>query len=277
MDSQKLRMLEGKAASVRRDILDMVCHMGSGHLGGSFSIVEMLLALYGHAMRVDPQNPAWEERDRFILSKGHCAPALYAVLKDKGYFPAQWLLESFRRIDSKLQGHPDMNKTPGVDMTTGSLGIGLSAGCGMAYAARLARQDFHVYVLLGDGELNEGQVWEAAKTAAHVKLRNLTALVDQNGYQNDGATAREMSMEPLAQKWEAFGWRVFQVDGHDIGAVAEALDQAKEEGDPCVLLCKTQKGKGISYMEEDPVLYHSKCPVGALYEQAVAELGGRRA
>lgn len=277
MDSQTLSMLESKAASVRRDILDMVCHMGSGHLGGSFSIVEMLLALYGHAMRVDPQNPAWEERDRFILSKGHCAPALYAVLKDKGYFPAQWLLESFRRIDSKLQGHPDMNKTPGVDMTTGSLGIGLSAGCGMAYAARLARQDFHVYVLLGDGEVNEGQVWEAAKTAAHLKLRNLTALVDQNGYQNDGATAREMSMEPLAQKWEAFGWRAFQVDGHDIGAVADALDQAKEEGGPCVLLCKTQKGKGISYMEEDPVLYHSKCPVGALYEQAVAELGGRRA
>lgn len=270
MDSQKLAMLEHKAASVRKDVLNMVCNMGSGHLGGSFSIVEMLLALYDHAMKVDPANPAWEDRDRFILSKGHCAPALYAVLKDKGYFPAQWLLDSFRRIDSKLQGHPDMNKTPGVDMTTGSLGIGLSVGCGMAHAARLTQKDFHVYVLLGDGEVNEGQVWEAAKTAAHLKLANLTALVDQNGYQNDGATGDEMSMEPLAQKWEAFGWRVFQVDGHDIRAVADALDEAKKGG-PSVVLCKTQKGKGVSFMEDDPVLYHSKCPVGALYQQAVAE------
>lgn len=271
MREVELRDLEQKAADLRIHILDMVYHMKSGHLGGSLSIVEILVTLYGRVLRTNPADPHWAGRDRFILSKGHCAPALYAVLSQKGFFPADWLLDSFRGINTRLQGHPDMNKTPGVDMTTGSLGIGLSVGCGMAFGARMQEADSRVYVLLGDGELNEGQVWEAAKTAAHLRLSNLVALVDVNGYQNDGATKTEMNMESLAQKWAAFGWYVCKVDGHDIAALSICLDTVSGEG-PSVLLCRTKKGKGVSFMEVDPVLYHSKCPDEPLYRQAREQL-----
>lgn len=271
MDAEKILMLTQKAKQIRRTILQMIYEIKSGHLGGSLSIVEVLLVLYYEELRINPKNPNWDERDRFILSKGHCAPALYAVLSDRGYFDQELLLHSFRRINSVLQGHPDMNKTPGVDMTSGSLGIGLSAGCGMAYGSRLQKKNYRVYVLLGDGELNEGQVWEAAKTAAHYRLSNLVAMADLNGYQNDGATESEMSMQPIDEKWRAFGWEVVIADGNDIEQVADALDAVSGER-PTMILFHTQKGKGVSFMEQDPVTYHSKCPTEKDFFAAISEL-----
>ena len=265
--------LQNKSKQIRRDILDMIYTIQSGHPGGSLSIVEILLVLYQNKMRIDPQNPLWEDRDRFVLSKGHCAPALYAVLADTGFFPKEKLMNSFRRINSILQGHPDMNKTPGVDMTTGSLGVGLSAGCGMALGARIKGKDFKVYVLIGDGEINEGQIWEAAKTAAHYKLENLTAMVDVNGYQNDGATEDEMSMEPLADKWGSFGWNVLETDGHCIEQVLEAFQHVPAgNGKPTVILFHTIKCKGVSFMEKDKVKYHGASPNKEQLVQAMSEL-----
>lgn len=272
-DIQTINELKGKSKQIRRDILNMIYTIQSGHPGGSLSIVEILLALYHHKMAIDPRNPLKEDRDRFILSKGHCTPALYAVLADVGYFPKELLTSSYRSINGILQGHPDMKKTPGVDMTTGSLGIGLSAGCGMALGARIKGKDFKVFVLLGDGEINEGQVWEAAKTAAHYKLDHLTAIIDANGFQNDGATSTEMSMEPLAGKWKAFGWNVLEADGHEMEEVLNAFDRVPYgNGAPTAIIFHTVKCKGVSFMERDKVKYHGASPDKEQLAQAMSEL-----
>lgn len=265
--------LKLKCRQIRRDILNMICNVQSGHAGGSLSIVEILVALYQKILNVDPKNPGWEDRDRFILSKGHGAPALYAVLADAGYFPREAIMTSYRVVDGMLQGHPDMKKTPGVDMTTGSLGIGLSVGCGMALGARIKKKDFKVYVLIGDGETNEGQIWEAAKTAAHYKLDNLTAIVDVNGYQNDGATKDEMNMFPMMEKWRAFGWNAVEIDGHDIVQILDALNMAQAcKNKPTVIICNTVKGKDVSFMEENKVKYHSTPLDKEQLRQALLEL-----
>ena len=265
--------LQLKCKQIRRDIINMIYTIQSGHAGGSLSIVEILVALYWKTLNVNPQNPQWEDRDRFVLSKGHCTPAYYSVLADAGFFPKEALMNSYRVINGMLQGHPDMKKTPGVDMTTGSLGIGLSAGCGMALGARIKKKDFKVYVLIGDGETNEGQIWEAAKTAAHYKLNNLTAIIDVNGYQNDGATMDEMSMFSMSAKWSAFGWNVLEVDGHDIRQVLEALDGAQAcKTMPTAIICHTVKCKGVSFMEENKVKYHGASPNEAQLLQALSEL-----
>lgn len=264
--------LQKKAQQIRRDILEMVYRRQSGHLGGSFSIVEILVALYYKTMRIDPANPKWEGRDRFILSKGHCAPALYAVLADVGYFPKAYLTESFRCVNGKLQGHPDLKKTPGIDMSSGSLGIGLSVACGMAFGGRIKGQDFRVFVVIGDGETNEGQIWEAAKTAAHYKLDQITAFIDLNGLQNDGPTEKEMSMAPMAAKWRSFNWNVLEIDGHDFSQILAAVNQAAQRtGQPTAILCRTVKGKGVSFMENQ-LKFHGTPPNVEEYRKALAEL-----
>ncbi|MBA2132161.1 transketolase [Capillibacterium thermochitinicola] len=268
----EIQQLQTKARQIRRDILEMVYRRQSGHLGGSFSIVEMLVALYYKVMRIDPADPGWEGRDRFILSKGHCAPALYAVLADLGYFPKEYLTTSFRCVNGILQGHPDLKKTPGVDMSSGSLGIGLSVACGMAFGGRIKGQDFRVFVVIGDGETNEGQIWEAAKTAAHHRLDKITALIDLNGLQNDGPTAQEMSMEPMAAKWRSFNWHVVEIDGHSFPQILDALNQAEQwAGQPTAILCRTVKGKGVSFMENQ-IKFHGTPPNDEEYQKALVEL-----
>lgn len=242
--------LQRKAAAMRRHILRMIHGSGTaGHYGGSLSCVEILACLFFRHMRHRPADPGWPERDRFVLSKGHAAPALYAALAEAGYFPMQHL-DTFKRFGSILQGHPDMLLTPGVEMSTGSLGQGLSAALGMALAARLDGRVSRVYALLGDGELDEGSVWEAAMAAAHYGAANLTALLDRNLLQVTGPTEKSMRLEPVAAKWQAFGWQVLTVDGHDIAEILEALRCAGETGDkPTVIIARTVKGKGIPALE----------------------------
>jgi transketolase len=267
-----LRELEEKARLIRKDSLVMTTEAGSGHPGGSLSCADLLSVLYFHHLRYDPENPRWEGRDRFILSKGHACPALYSALSLAGFFPREWL-RTLRRLGSPLQGHPDSTSTPGVEASTGSLGQGLSIGCGMALAGRLDRRDYRVYVLLGDGEMDEGQVWEAAMFAAHQRLDNLLAIVDRNGIQLDGFTEEIVGLEPLAEKWRAFGWNVMEVDGHDLKEIAEALDRAEGvKGRPVVLLARTVKGKGVSFME-NKVKYHGTPLTKEELERALAELG----
>ncbi len=268
-----LIQLELKCKKIRRHILQMIFAIQSGHVGGSLSIVEILVSLYNKIMNINPAHPLWEDRDRFVLSKGHCTPALYSVLADAGYFPEEALTTSYRVIDGFLQGHPDMNKTPGVDMTTGSLGIGLSIGCGMALGAFILNKSFRVYVLMGDGETNEGQIWEAAKSAAHYQLYNLTGIVDLNQYQNDGATNKEMNMLSMARKWDAFGWNVIEVDGHDIKGLLDAFQTAMMcRTMPSVILCHTVKCKGVSFLEENKVKYHGAPINRDQLQQALLEL-----
>lgn len=270
MDENVLE-LKRMANRLRQDILTMLIPAKSGHPGGSLSAVEILTVLYFQEMRVRPQEPHWADRDRFVLSKGHAAPVLYAALAEKGYFPREELL-GLRQTGRMLQGHPDMKKTPGVDMSTGSLGQGLSAANGMALAGRLDKRDFRVYVLLGDGEMAEGQIWEAAMASAHFKLDNLTAFLDLNGLQIDGRTDEVMSSAPLPEKWHAFGWHVLEVDGHDIGALQRALAEAKTvKGRPAILIAKTVKGKGVSFME-NAVGWHGAAPSVEQGKQALAEL-----
>jgi transketolase len=242
--------LHCKAAAMRRHILRMIHGSGTaGHYGGSLSCVEILACLYFAHMRHRPAEPGWPDRDRFVLSKGHAAPALYAALAEAGYFPLEHL-DTFKRLGSILQGHPDMLLTPGVEMSTGSLGQGLSAALGMALAARLDGRDSRIYALLGDGELDEGSVWEAAMAAAHHRAANLTAILDRNQLQVSGPTEQSMRLEPLAAKWQAFGWEVFPVDGHDPAAILEALRQAGEAGNgPAMIVARTLKGKGVPALE----------------------------
>ncbi len=254
---------------LRKTVLRMIAEAGSGHLGASLSAIDIIAVLYFMKMRHNPRNPAWNERDRFILSKGHAAPALYAVLAELGYFPNRELM-SLRSMGSILQGHPD-SKTPGVDICTGSLGQGLSLGVGMALAAKMDASDYKIYVLLGDGELNEGQVWEAALTAAHYRLDNLVVIVDRNGFQLTGSTRDVKSLEPLPSKWEAFGWDVLQADGNDPSDFLDSLEPGNlSNGKPIAIIAHTIKGKGVSFMEGNK--YSRKAPSTEELARALAEL-----
>ena len=262
--------IKGIARELRRDVVKMTFTAGSGHPGGSLSELDILTSLYLGVMRHNPKDPKWPDRDRFILSKGHACPGLYAVLARCGYFP-QEELSSFRKIDSRLQGHAHI-MTPGVEMNSGSLGQGLSFAIGVALAANMDKRDHRVYTLLGDGECDEGQVWEAAMAAAHYKLDNLTALVDRNGIQNDRFTNQVMELEPLPEKWRAFGWATLEIDGHDISQVLDALKEAQNtKGRPTVIIAHTVKGKGVSFMENNPD-FHGRAPTQEEYTKAMAEL-----
>ena len=251
--------------------MQMVFRAASGHIGGSLSAMDILTELYFEQLRVDPERPQAPERDRFVMSKGHCTPALYSILALRGYFPEKQL-ELFRSIEGHMSGHPDMVHVPGVDMSTGSLGQGLSAAVGMAIAGKMDSAAYRVYALMGDGEIEEGQIWEAAMSAAKYKLDNLCGIVDVNGLQIDGRTADVMPSEPLDAKFAAFGWNVIKADGHDFDSLRAALAAAKaEKGRPSVILAKTVKGKGVSYMENQ-VGWHGTAPNKEQYEQAMAEL-----
>jgi len=270
-----VRELEEKAITVRQEIIKMTSNANSGHLGGSLSCVDILVALYFHHLKHDTQNPSWPDRDRFVLSKGHAAPALYATLALSGYFSREEL-DTFRHINSRLQGHPDNRKTPGVEASTGSLGQGLSVAIGMALGLKLAGKGNKVYVLVGDGELNEGEIWEAAMFASHYKVTGVTTIVDRNRGQNDGRTEQVMSLEPLAAKWAAFGWSVFEVNGHNMKDLLDVLDRSMEErSKPTVIIAKTVKGKGISLVEGNDD-YHAKSLPKELATQAIAELEKRK-
>ncbi|HLR34473.1 MAG TPA: transketolase [Tissierellales bacterium] len=261
------------ANNLRVNIINMLYEAQSGHPGGSLSACEILTALYFKEMKVDPENPNWDERDRFILSKGHGSPVLYSALAERGYFPKEEL-NSFRKINSMLQGHPDMKDIPGVDMTTGSLGQGISAASGTALAGKLDRKDYRVYGLVGDGEVQEGIVWEMAMFAAHYKLDNLTVFLDHNGLQIDGKNEDIMNIEPIDEKFKAFGWHVITIDGHDFDEIFNAIDEAKNTKDkPTMILAKTIKGKGVSFMENQ-VGWHGKAPNEEEKEKALEELGG---
>ena len=259
------------AANVRMDILTEVYSANSGHPGGSLSIADVLSYLYKCVLRVDPKNPDDPDRDRLVLSKGHTAPALYAILAEIGFIPKEEL-KKFRNIESYLQGHPDMKHTPGCDMTSGSLGLGLSAAAGMALGAKHQGKDFKVYAICGDGELAEGQIWEAAMFSAHYKLDNLTLFVDWNGLQIDGRIVDVMNSTPIDEKFAAFGWHVQLIDGHDFDQIEKAVNEAaKVEGKPSVIIMKTIKGKGVSYME-DKASWHGAAPNEEQYRQGMAEL-----
>ncbi len=259
------------AYEIRRGILDAVYSAASGHPGGSLSIAEILTYLYFEEMNVDPKNPDMENRDRFVLSKGHASPAIYSTLANRGFFPVADL-KTFRQHDSILQGHPDMKHIPGVDMTTGSLGLGISAACGMALGAKLKGSDNRVWAVLGDGECEEGQVWEAAMFAPHYKLDNLAIFVDWNGLQIDGEIANVMNPTPFDKKFEAFGWNVISIDAHDLDAIEAAVAAAKAcKGKPTAIIAKSTKGKGVSYMENN-VSWHGAAPKAEQYEQAIAEI-----
>lgn len=273
MEEAKKQQLKDAAAKVRRLAVEGIHLAGSGHPGGSLSAADILTYLYFHEMNVDARNPGDPERDRFVLSKGHAAPALYAVLAVKGYFPEEEL-RSLRKIGGMLQGHPDMRNTPGVDMSTGSLGQGISAACGMAAAAKRLGKDYRVYAVLGDGELEEGQVWEAAMFASHYGLDNLCAFVDNNNLQIDGTIDTVCSPYPIDDKFAAFGWNVLKIDGHDFGQMEEACEKARQCcGKPTVIIAKTVKGKGVSFME-NMAGWHGVAPDRKQYETAMAELGG---
>jgi transketolase len=262
-----------KAREIRKDIIEIAYKaQGPSHQGPSLSCTDILTALYFKIMKIDPANPQWEERDRLILSKGHACPALYSVLAERGYFDKS-LLYTVRRINSKLQGHPDMNKTPGVDMTSGSLGNGLSIGLGIALALKMRHIRSNVFVILGDGESQEGVVWEAAMAAPQLKIDNLTAIIDYNHLQSCGSTDQIMSLEPLCVKWEAFGWKVFEMNGHNMEDIVNKLEMAVSfQGRPVALIAHTTKGKGVSFMENNHI-WHGRIPTKAEYEQALKELG----
>ena len=270
--SQLIKNLEDKAKLFRREILEMTFKAGSGHPGGSMSAIDIITALYYYKMNIDPMRPKWENRDRFVLSKGHVCPALYAVLAELGFFSKE-ALWTLRQPGSILQGHPDMKKTPGVEMSTGSLGQGLSVACGMALAARLDKKDYKVYCMLGDGEIQEGNIWAGAMFAAHEKLENLIAIIDRNRLQIDGYTEDVMSLEPLADKWKAFDWEVLELkDGHDLKQILITLDTATNtKGKPTVIIANTVKGKGVTFME-NKVGYHGTALKPDEMERARREL-----
>lgn len=263
--------LEAKAREFRKTILRVITRAGSGHPGGSLSVIDILTALYLRQMRHDPANPAWPERDRLVLSKGHAAPAWYVVLADCGYFDAAHLW-TLREVGSILQGHPDMTRTPGVDMSTGSLGLGFSAAIGMALAGKRDGRRYRTYAILGDGESQEGAIWEGALFAAHYGLDNLTAVVDRNGLQQTGRTEERLRLDPLAEKWRAFNWDVQEIDGHDMAAITGALDRAaRVTGRPQAIIARTVKGKGVSFLE-GVVGFHGKALTEAELTRALAEL-----
>ena len=269
---EKIKELEAIARKLRQHIVRMTCAAASGHPGGSLSAADLVTVLYFYKLRHNPKDPSWAERDRFVMSKGHAAPVLYAALAEAGYFPISYL-NNLRRIGSSLQGHVDMLTLPGIEMSTGSLGQGLSAANGMALAARLDKKDYRIYCILGDGECQEGQVWEAAMTSNHHKLDNLTAIIDHNKYQIDGRVEEIKSLEPLADKWKAFGWNVINCDGHNMKAIIEALEKAASvKGKPSMIIADTVKGKGVSFMEEKPLEYHGRAPSAEEEKKALSEL-----
>ena len=259
------------AKRLRRHVISMTATAGSGHPGGSLSAADIITALYFRAMRHNPRNLQWSDRDRFILSKGHAAPILYAALAESGYFPVAELV-TLRKLDSRLQGHTDRNLTPGVEMSAGSLGMGLSFGIGVALAAKLDHRNYRTYVLLSDGECDEGQTWEAALSAAHFKIDNLTAIVDCNQIQLTGWTRDIMNLEPFTQKWQAFGWHTIDIDGHDFNQILSALKEAEKiKNKPPVIIARTIKGKGVSFMENN-AKFHGKAPTPEEAERALKEL-----
>lgn len=262
------------ADRLRVDVVEMTTAAGSGHPGGSLSSADLMAVLYfGGVMRHDPKNPAWEDRDRFVLSKGHVAPVLYAALAESGYFPVEELM-TLRKLGSRLQGHPVRGKVPGVEMSTGSLGQGLSMACGIALAGRMDGRDYRTFCLLGDGELQEGQNWEAAMFASQYGLSNLIAFVDRNHLQITGDTEKAVGLNPLPEKWRAFGWNVIVIDGHDIAMIIEAIEKAKEPSDrPTVVIMETVKGKGVSFMENNPA-FHGKAATEEERDEAIMELTG---
>ncbi len=267
MDKNKLSFY---ANEIRKGAITAVYSAKSGHPGGSLGIAEILSYLYFEEMNIDPKNPKMEDRDRFVLSKGHTCPALYAALAHRGYFPPEDLV-TFRHTGSYLQGHPDMKNIPGIDMSAGSLGQGISAACGMALSAKLSEKSYRVYTVLGDGESEEGQVWEAAMFAAHYGLNNLTAFIDFNGLQIDGEVTKVMNPTPLDEKFKAFGWNVTVIDGHSFDEIANAVEMAKKSDKPFAIICKTIKGKGVSFME-NKAEWHGSAPNKEQYEQAMQEL-----
>ena len=263
--------LEIMAKKVRKGIIEAVYSNNSGHPGGSLSIADILTVLYFKEMNINPKNPKWEDRDRLVLSKGHCSPALYSCLANRGYFPVEDL-KTFRNINSYLQGHPDMKNIPGVDMTTGSLGQGLSSANGMAIAGKMEGKNYRVYCILGDGEIEEGQIWEAAMTSAKYKLDNLCVIVDNNNLQIDGTIEEVMRPYPIDEKFKSFGFQIINIDGHNIREIIDALDVAKNVKEkPVCIIAKTIKGKGISYME-NKAEWHGKAPNEEQYELALKEL-----
>ncbi len=263
--------LKAKACKIRADIIEMTCLAASGHPGGSLSAADVLAVLYFHHMRHDPKNPKWEGRDRFVLSKGHACPVLYAALAEAGYFDREHL-KTLRKLGSILQGHPDMRKAPGVEISSGSLGQGLAVACGMAKAAKIKEESHRVFVMIGDGESQEGEIWESAMFAAHYELDNLVAITDYNNLQIDGFVSEVMEVQPLAEKWRAFSWHVIEIDGHDIGQIIDALEAADQvKGKPTMIVANTTKGKGVSFME-GVCDYHGKAPTKDEMERALSEL-----
>lgn len=268
---KEIESLSQKAKEVRKGIIQAVYSNQSGHPGGSLSIADILTVLYFKEMKIDVKNPKWEERDRLVLSKGHCAPALYSVLANRGFFNVEEL-KTFRSLNSNLQGHPDMKHIPGVDMTTGSLGQGLSSANGMAIAAKMDKKDYRVYCILGDGEIEEGQIWEAAMASNKYQLDNLCVIVDNNNLQIDGTIEEVMSSHPIDEKFRSFGFQIIHIDGHDIEEIIKAFEVAREiKGKPTCIIAKTIKGKGVSFMENQ-VGWHGKAPNQEEYEQAMREL-----
>jgi transketolase len=267
--------LERKANLIRSHVIRMTRAAGSGHPGGSLSSADLISALFFKVMNHRSSDPSWDDRDRFVLSKGHAAPAYYAALAESGYFPIEELL-TLRRLNSRLQGHPSMNKLPGVEMSTGSLGQGLSVANGMGLAAKLDRKTYRIYCICGDGEMQSGQIWEAAMLGAHFELDNVTAFVDRNMLQIDGPTEKIMSIEPLADKWKAFGWNVIEIDGHDMRQILDACDRAKDtRSKPTMIIAHTVKGKGVSFME-NALSFHGKTPNDEEAKKALKELGGEQ-
>ena len=271
MDEKRQLELKRTANNIRLGIIEGVYNAACGHPGGSLSIADILTYLYFEEMRIDPEQPDREDRDRFVLSKGHTAPALYATLAERGFFPMEEM-KTLRKTDSRLQGHPDMKILPGVDMSTGSLGLGFSTACGMALAAKIDGKDYRTYTIVGDGESEEGQIWEAAMFASHYKLDNLCVILDWNGLQIDGPVAEVMNPTPHDKKFEAFGFHVISIDGHDFDAIEAAFAEARAtKGKPTVIIMKTVKGKGVSFMENQ-VGWHGSAPNDEQYAQAVAEI-----
>ncbi len=271
VSEQELKKLKETAREIRINIIKMLTEAGSGHPGGSLSIADILTVLYFHKMRHDPKNPKWDQRDRFVLSKGHGVPTQYAVLAKSGYFSEEELM-SLRKTGSRLQGHPDRSRLPGMEASTGSLGQGLSIAVGMAVAGKMDKKNYRIYCMVGDGESQSGQIWEAAMCATKYKLDNLTAVLDYNKIQLDDRVNIVMEIEPVKDKWKSFGWNVIEIDGNDIPKIIDALDDAeKVKGNPTIIIAHTVKGKGVSYME-DNVDWHGKAPSKELAEQAIREL-----
>lgn len=271
MDNNELRKLKIIATNIRKRVVDTVYYANSGHPGGSLSCVDILTVLYFRHMRIREKDPKWSDRDRFVLSKGHCSPALYSTLAERGFFDVEDL-RTFRKTNSYLEGHPNMNYVPGVDMSTGSLGQGISVACGMALAGKIDNKDYRVFAIVGDGEIEEGQVWEALMSAAHYKLDNLTIFLDNNGLQIDGEIEEVMSPYPISDKMRAFGHNVVEIDGNDIEQIDRAIVEAKNtKGCPTVIVAKTVKGKGVSFMENQ-VDWHGKAPNEEQRDIAISEL-----